>query len=367
MSSGWECPDDEFGGLGSVSESEDWVQAMLDLPTLFNPGEQFKYCNTSSHLLSAIIHEHTSMSAMEFAQESLFEPLGITSAQWQADPQGNNLGWSNIFMTPHDMARLGFLYLNDGRWEGEQVISSKWVKDSTSEQIEVSDRRADGYGYQWWVRDDGIYMARGWGGQYIVVVPELDMIVVFTASIFGEDKFSPALELLDEYIIPSVSSDAPLPAYPDAVEQLDRLVESLAAPPTDPVIHSEMSESISGKKFVIDENPAGLQFFTLTFQKTQAVLRYTVTEDTGGARETLIVMGLGNNYKFIPQDFGLSMGAKGWWESENEFVIELNLIGIAAEEPYSRYELSFTNDQVIIEAWDWESGQTATYSGRLIE
>jgi CubicO group peptidase (beta-lactamase class C family) len=367
MSSGWECPDDEFGGLGSVSESEDWVQAMLDLPALFNSGEQFKYCNTNSHLLSAIIHESTGMSAMEFAQENLFVPLGITSAQWQADPQGNSLGWSNIFMTPHDMARLGLLYLNDGRWEGEQVISSEWVKDATSKQIDVNDSRADGYGYQWWGRDDGVYMARGWGGQYIVIVPDLDMVAVFTASIFGEDKFSPALELLDEYIIPSASSDAPLPANPDAVEQLDRLIESLATPPTDPIIKSELSETISGKKFVMDENPAGFQFFTLTFQKTQAVLRYTVSEDSVRDRETLIVTGLGNNYKFIPYEYGMLLGSKGWWESENEFVIELNLIGIASEEPYTRYELSFSDDQVFIEAWEWESGQTATYSGRLVE
>ncbi len=367
MSSGWECPDDEFGGLGSVSESEDWVQAMLDLRALDPPGEKFKYCNTSSHLLSAIIRESTGMSAMEFAQESLFSPLGITSAQWQTDPQGINLGWSNIFMTPHDMARLGFLYLNSGRWQDEQIISSEWVKNATSEQIDVSDSRADGYGYQWWIRDDGVYMARGWGGQYIVVVPELDLVVVFTASIFGEDKFSPALELLDEYIIPAASSDTPLPANPNAVEQLDRLIENLAAPPTELVIKPELSESISGKKFMMDENPAGLQFFTLTIQKTQAVLRYTVSEDPGGDRETLIVMGLGDNYKIIPQEFGLSMGKKGWWETENEFVIELNLIGIASEEPYARYELSFSDDQVFIEAWEWESGLTATYSGRLEE
>jgi CubicO group peptidase (beta-lactamase class C family) len=367
MSSGWECPDDEYGSLGPVAESDDWVQAMLDLPMQNAPGERFEYCNASSHLLSAIIHETTGLRAMEFAQEHLFGPLGITSARWQADPQGNHLGWSEMYMTPHDMARLGYLYLHGGFWDGEQVVSADWVEAATTAQIVVKDNRTDGYGYQWWTRDDGAYMARGFGGQYVIVIPDKDMVVVFTASTLGEDEFSPPMELLNTFIIPAAESDTPLPDNPDAVAKLESLAEALAAPEAGSAVTPETAQRISARTFAVDENPAGLVSFMVDIREAEAVLRYTVSTGPDETQDLEIVMGLGNVYHLELDDLGFAVGARGWWESDNVFVVERRLIGIAGEGLYSLYSLAFAGDQVTIEAWELESGETVMYSGTLEE
>jgi CubicO group peptidase (beta-lactamase class C family) len=112
-------------------------------------------------------------------------------------------------MRPHDMAKIGYLYLNEGRWDGEQIVPAAWVAASTRKHISAT--LQDGYGYQWWVRGDGVYMALGYGGQFIVVVPEKDLVVVFTSELAEEDFYTPQT-LLDDFIIPAVQSSAPLPA-----------------------------------------------------------------------------------------------------------------------------------------------------------
>jgi CubicO group peptidase (beta-lactamase class C family) len=204
MSSGLECRDSylyRWRGLREMSESDDWVQFMLDLPMAEPPGTRFEYCNGGSFLLSAIIQETTSRSALAFAQESLFEPLDITDVDWPANPDGITIGWGDMHIKPHDMAKIGYLYLNGGQWEGEQVVPAAWVEASTQAHI-AAGTLSDGYGYQWWVDDGGYHMALGYEGQFIYVVPEKDMVVVFTSELNDSDFFVPET-LLHEYIIPA--------------------------------------------------------------------------------------------------------------------------------------------------------------------
>jgi CubicO group peptidase (beta-lactamase class C family) len=204
MSSGLECRDSylyRWRGLREMSESDDWVQFMLDLPMAEPPGTRFEYCNGGSFLLSAIIQETTGMSALAFAQENLLEPLDITDVDWRANPDGITIGWGDMHIKPHDMAKIGYLYLNGGQWEGEQVVPAAWVEASTQAHV-TAGTLSDGYGYQWWVDDGGYYMALGYEGQFIYVVPEKDMVVVFTSQLSDSDFFVPET-LLNEYIIPA--------------------------------------------------------------------------------------------------------------------------------------------------------------------
>lgn len=204
MSSGLECRDSylyNWRGLNEMRESDDWVQFMLNLPMAEPPGTRFEYCNGGSFLLSAIIQETTGMSALAFAEENLFGPLNITDVHWPANPEGITIGWGDIHMRPHDMAKIGYLYLNGGQWDGEQVVPAAWVKASTQAHI-AAGTLSDGYGYQWWVDDGGYYMAIGYQGQFIYVVPEKDMVVVFTSELDESDFFIPET-LLNEYIIPA--------------------------------------------------------------------------------------------------------------------------------------------------------------------
>jgi CubicO group peptidase (beta-lactamase class C family) len=148
-----------------------------------NPGETFVYNTGGSHLLSVILTEVTGQDTAEYAEEKLFEPLGIEPGRWQRSPQGETNGGFGLELRARDMAKLGYLYLNLGRWDGEQIVPEDYVRASTTWQ---SAGDATGgwaaYGYQWWVTATAAgypaYFALGYGGQHIFVVPDLDLVVV---------------------------------------------------------------------------------------------------------------------------------------------------------------------------------------------
>lgn len=231
MATGLKCQDSylySWRGLEQMRQSKDWVQFMLDLPMAEDPGTRFEYCNGASFLLSAIIQETTGMSALAFANEHLFGPLGIIDAEWASNPQGISIGWSDLYLTPHDMAKIGYLYLNEGLWDGEQMVSADWVEASTHEHISAGTLE-DGYGYQWWIDDAGIYMAVGYAGQFIFVIPDKDMVVVFVSDLEEQDFYVPQ-RLLNDFIIPAAKSASPLPDNPDGVALLESRTEALANP-----------------------------------------------------------------------------------------------------------------------------------------
>lgn len=235
MATGLECRDSylyNWRGLSDLRQSEDWVQYVLDLPMAEEPGTRFEYCNSGSFLLSAIIQETTGTNTLDFAMENLFEPLGITDLTWPFNPQGINIGWGELHMLPHDMAKIGYLYLNGGLWEEKQIISSDWVETSTRKHISANTLE-DGYGYQWWVDDSGIYMALGYAGQYIVVLPEKEMVVVFTSNLEDNNFFIPRF-LVDDFIIPAAESHMPLVANPDGVAKLQALTNEATGPLSSP-------------------------------------------------------------------------------------------------------------------------------------
>ena len=230
MASGLECRDSylyRWRGLQEMRQSDDWVQFMLDLPMGEPPGARFEYCNGGSFLLSAAIQITTGLSALEFAQEHLFGPLGIDDVEWPANPQGISIGWGELRMRPHDMARIGYLYLNEGEWNGQQIVPTEWVRVSTQKHISAT--LQDGYGYQWWIADRGAFMALGYAGQYIVVVPEQDLVVVFTSDL-AEEQFYVPQQLLYEFVFSAAESDTPLSANPVGVARLKAAAEALARP-----------------------------------------------------------------------------------------------------------------------------------------
>jgi len=230
MSTGLECRDSylyRWRGLRQMRQSQDWVQFMLGLPMAEEPGTRFEYCNGASFLLSAIIQETTGMSASAFAEKQLFGPLGISDVEWPSNPQGITIGWGELRMRPHDMAKIGHLYLHKGQWDGKQIVPSAWVEASTRKHISAT--LQDGYGYQWWVADNGVYMALGYAGQFIFVVPEQALVVTFTSDLEERDFYAPQ-RLLNDFIIPAAESSTALPANPDGVASLEARIEALANP-----------------------------------------------------------------------------------------------------------------------------------------
>ena len=188
--------------------SADWVQFIIDLPMAGAPGTRYQYCNGAPFLLSAILQEQTGMQALSFAEKNLFGPLGVSEVGWPANPQGITLGYGQMLMRPHDMAKIGYLYLNHGLWDGEQIISSQWIKASTRPFINTT--LLPGYGYHWWSAGPGIYTAAGNKGQFIIVVPKKNVVAVFTGRLSPKDFLIP-VDFLSTYIIPAVKSGTPLP------------------------------------------------------------------------------------------------------------------------------------------------------------
>jgi len=173
MTAGLECRDSylyRWRDLDRMTQYRDWIQFMIDLPMAEAPGTRFEYCNGASFLLSAILQEQTGMTALSFAEKHLLGPLGISDVRWQANPQGITIGWGRIYMRPRDMAKIGYLYLNNGIWDGKRIISSQWIKRSTRKHIAAT--LLPGYGYQWWISGGGMYAAVGHEGQFIMVAPD---------------------------------------------------------------------------------------------------------------------------------------------------------------------------------------------------
>lgn len=200
--------------VSKLAESHDWIQYMLDRKMSNEPGTVFNYTTGNAILLSGILKNTTGVSAEQFAKENLFNHLGITDYRWQTGPDGiTNTGWG-LFLKPRDMAKFGLLYLHKGVWNDNQVVSSGWVDSSTSKQIKVSDDF--NYGYQWWMlplkdangkvlKSEGIKFCWGYGGQFIFVIPSMNMVVVSTAgNMWWGDKSG--IDILNDYIIPAVKN-----------------------------------------------------------------------------------------------------------------------------------------------------------------
>lgn len=164
--------------------ADDWVSTWLAKPVA-EPGKRFKYDSMCTFMLSAIVQQVTGMTTFDYLQKKLFAPLNITCIDWEQSPDGMSTGGWGLRLHAEDEAKLGVLLLNKGRWNGRQLISEQWIEQASSKQIdcaEVTTPPTDGnqgYGYQLWrSKRPGSFRADGAWGQYIVMLPDLDVVVV---------------------------------------------------------------------------------------------------------------------------------------------------------------------------------------------
>jgi CubicO group peptidase (beta-lactamase class C family) len=213
--------------------SPNWVRYAIELPLRHPPGAEFHYSTPQTNLLSAILTKATSMTTRQFAERFLFEPLGITIGHWKRDPQGIYTGGHEMYFTPRDMARFGYLYLHGGTVNGQQIIPESWVTMSTHPHTSGWNDgpfKHGGYGFKWWIARMGNipeFHAGGKGGQFIFVFPDLDMIVVTTTD--GTPSFERCAEqkasvaqLVANQILPAAGDGNPPPPYPPSHLQVGR-------------------------------------------------------------------------------------------------------------------------------------------------
>lgn len=317
MSSGWDCQ--EFSGTGpGMEQSANWVQFMLDLPVVATPGEQFGYCNGNAHLLSAILEQTTGMTAREFANQKLFQLLGISpveEADWSADPLGHSIGGYGLHLRPLDLAKLALLSLQNGKWEGQQLLPESFVTDASTQQIAKED--GSGYGYLWTIYPDRQqYAALGLGGQQIHIFPAKNLIVVVTA---GLESFAEAQEIedmLNKYILTSIKSDGPLAENSAALAALQSAIETAQNPVQAVAVQPATALDISGAVYTLAENPLGWQTFEFEFREgaETASLRLNGSDP--------MEIGLDNLFRQSNvQPFGEIL-LRGRWVDEQTFTID---------------------------------------------
>jgi CubicO group peptidase (beta-lactamase class C family) len=271
-------------------QSRNWTQFTLDQPMKEEPGHTFNYCNGAAHLLSTIIQKTTGISSAELTTKK-FELMGIKDMYWDSSPENVSSGYTGLYMLPDDAAKFGYLYLKKGKWNGKQLISKKWVEESTKMQV-----KADwtpifpGYGYMWWINRFGGYAALGQGGDYIFVVPKLDLVVVFTGGIYNLNEIFYPGELMEKYIVPSVKSNASLKSNPTASEALKKAIDMVqkAPSPEPPSSLPEIAKKISGKSFAMSDST----ILTLLFKGDN---EFTIEQDS----KNLFTIGLDNVYRIV--------------------------------------------------------------------
>ena len=209
MQSGLESTSGEH--YGTWVSSRNWVRHALARPMVSEPGTTMEYSTGTSHILSAILTKASRTSTHQFASEVLARPLGITLARWTRDPQGIYLGGNEMLMTPRQMIAFGELYLNRGRARGRQVVPAEWVDTSCVPRTRSRWDPDREYGYGWWIQDfDGqrACFAWGFGGQYVMVFRDLDLVVVITsATTVSEDRRGyrrQLFDLIEREILPQV-------------------------------------------------------------------------------------------------------------------------------------------------------------------
>ena len=213
----------EWFEIGPRSEFSEWANSLNQLeyilhkPFISEPGEKFNYSDGAAHLLSIILSRATNKNTVDFAQQYLFDPIGIGEREWLTDKIEYNYGGVGLKVTPQDMIKLGLLYLNDGMFENVQVISEEWISESTTFKIytELDDSGPfSQYGYYWWLgpgpnNAGNICIANGYGGQFIVIVPDHNLVVAATSNWSGigrdnaQNQWNRVINLILNEVIPA--------------------------------------------------------------------------------------------------------------------------------------------------------------------
>lgn len=323
--------------------SPDRTAFVLNQPMADAPGARFNYAGGNPYLLSALINRKSGQNAFDFAKKELFEPLGIKSAKWGTpDAQGVTDGEAGLYLSPHDMARIGYLYLHNGQWEGKQLIPSSWVARAMSGPVAATSGLH--YGNLWWSNPEkGAYMALGRHSQSILVIPKLDVVIVMTGYL-RENEFYSKSELIGT-VSKAIKSDQPLPEDNLGRTLLANAIQQAAAEKQETIADTpELAKAISGKVYNFPDNKLHVKSFTLNFFDAEPSWVITTYDDRGDGRFTGL-LGLDGRYrKSPPAPYGIN-ATRGRWTNDQTFVVERRILGRADLQTWA---LTFDGDKVVV-------------------
>jgi CubicO group peptidase (beta-lactamase class C family) len=212
-----------------VRDKTDWIREFLAHPVRYEPGSRFVYNTPATFMQSAIIQKITGQTTLEYLKPRLFEPLGIEAPKWDTNPQGITLGGYGLFLRTEEIAKFGQLLLQKGKWYGRQLIPEDWVDLATSKQVSNGTNPDSdwnqGYGFQFWRCRHNVFRGDGKDGQFCVVMPDLDVVVVMTAN---NTKLQDQLSIVWDELLPGIQSQ-PLEPNPAAEASLKQAISGLKA------------------------------------------------------------------------------------------------------------------------------------------
>ena len=190
-----------------------WTEKFLEHPVPHKPGTHFRYNSAATYMLSAIVQKQTGEKVVDYLGPRLFAPLGISTPKWETSPQGVTIGGYGLFLRTEDIAKFGQLYLQNGKWNGKQIVPAKWIAAATSKQVDneqsVVYPKTDwqvGYGFQFWQCRHDAYRGDGKDGQFCLVLPKQDAVIAMTADC---RQMQDQLDIVWKYLLPSFK-DKPL-------------------------------------------------------------------------------------------------------------------------------------------------------------
>ena len=321
--------------LEHTPEGTTWEETFLALPIVYEPGTRFLYNSGASYMLSSIIKQVTGHSVHEYLKPRLYEPLGITGATWTENAEGVNMGASNLRIRTEDIGKLGQLYLQQGKWHGRQLISREWVALATKKEIDTGKNDSSwgyGYGYQFWLNPPGGFRADGAYGQYSMVFPAKDTVVVITSE--SADKET-TMHTVWDHLYPALTDSRSLPSDAAEYQRLQQELKTLALLP--PIFNpqSSLSADWSGKTFLLDNNQFNAKAVSFRFDNDRTI--FTLSEE--GKPAIVITCGInkwvlkGNRkpsahslFSLRRIDFDSPVAASAGWKDEHTLVLTFRFV-----------------------------------------
>lgn len=269
----------ETDPLFTARSSPDWPKAFMSSRIDHKPGSVFKYNNMATFMLSAIVQKATGEKLLDYLKPRLFDPLGFKNVTWDETPGGYTFGAIGLRLVSEDMAKFGQMLLQKGKWNDKQLVPAAWVEKATSFQINSDDPSnktpaelndwKQGYGYQFWRCRNDAFRADGLGGQFIIVMPDKDAVIVLTCSATNTQE---VLNLVWDNILPAIN-DKPLPADNASAKELTKRIASLNVKGSVGDSEHELAKKVYGKRIELSQNDTGISSLTLSTNKNNLVLQ----------------------------------------------------------------------------------------------
>jgi len=246
------------------ASKDSWVKTWLAQPVEFPPGTHFLYNTGNTYMLGAILHKITGETLESYLGPRLFQPLGITGYDWETSPQGLNTAGYGLRVRTEDIAKLGQLYLQKGKWQDQVILPANWVEEATRKQTDSQVNNGDwsqGYGYQFWRCTHNLFRGDGAYGQYCIVMPEQDAVLAVTGQSPDMQK---SMNVLWDHLLPGIQTGV-LPEDPATGVQLKKDLASLSLPVAKGGARSALAGQYQNKKWALAENDLGVQTLQLDF------------------------------------------------------------------------------------------------------